>query len=382
MKVEIKVPSMGESVTEATVSDIIKVTGSFVGMDEEVLELETDKVNQVLYAPQAGVVTLEVGVDDTVTIGQIIGHVDTSKQQEDSSSAPKANEKPIEESTKESKAESPTKAAAAPVAASSGQSARMMKKDFAQEVQKLKATSQVSSSESGERPVERKKMSKIRKVIASRLVEAKNSTAMLTTFNEVDLTDIIALRKQVQDKFVQKYGVKLGFMSLFVKAVVKALQEVPQVNAYIDGEEMVLLQYFDIGIAVGTDRGLMVPVIKDCDKKNFAEIETTLKDYAEKARSGRISLDLLQGGGFTITNGGVYGSLVSTPILNTPQSGILGMHAIQKRPVVKDNEIAIRDMMYLALSYDHRVIDGKEAVTFLVVIKEFLEAVDNIDLGI
>ncbi|MCH1429151.1 MAG: 2-oxoglutarate dehydrogenase complex dihydrolipoyllysine-residue succinyltransferase [Chlamydiales bacterium] len=380
MKVEIKVPSMGESVTEATVSEIIKASGSFVGMDEEVLELETDKVNQVLYAPQAGVVTLEVGVDDTVTIGQVIGYVDTSKQQEESHSAPKDAGSAVETKLEESKVVSPAKAAPAP--ASSQQNARMMKKDFAQEVQKPKASSQTSSTANGERPVERKKMSKIRKVIASRLVEAKNSTAMLTTFNEVDLTDIIALRKQVQDKFVQKYGVKLGFMSLFVKAVVKALQEVPQVNAYIDGEEMVLLQYFDIGIAVGTDRGLMVPVIKDCDKKNFAEVETTLKDYAEKARSGRISLDLLQGGGFTITNGGVYGSLVSTPILNTPQSGILGMHAIQKRPVVKDNEIAIRDMMYLALSYDHRVIDGKEAVTFLVVIKEFLEAVDNIDLGI
>jgi 2-oxoglutarate dehydrogenase E2 component (dihydrolipoamide succinyltransferase) len=375
MKVEIKVPSMGESVTEATVSEIIKKSGSFVEMDEEVLELETDKVNQVLYAPQAGLVTIDVSLDETVSIGQVVGHVDPD-QKGTSDPKPAKAKASMEAPSVEKEV---TKEISAPASSSN---ARMMKDEFVKDVSKLKPSTSGEQGTSKEKPVERKRMSKIRKVIASRLVEAKNSTAMLTTFNEVDLTDVMALRKKVQDKFVEKYGVKLGFMSLFVKAVVKALQEVPQVNAFLDAEEMVLLKYFDIGIAVGTDRGLMVPVIRDCGEKNYAEIETTLKDYAQKARTGRISMDHLQGGGFTITNGGVYGSLISTPILNTPQSGILGMHAIQKRPVVKDDQIVARDMMYLALSYDHRVIDGKEAVTFLVVIKEFLEAVDNIDLGI
>jgi 2-oxoglutarate dehydrogenase E2 component (dihydrolipoamide succinyltransferase) len=219
----------------------------------------------------------------------------------------------------------------------------------------------------------RKKMSRVRGVIAKRLVEAKNSTAMLTTFNEVDLSRVMELRTKHKDSFLKKHGVKLGFMSFFVKASVAALEAFPDINAYIDGNDIIYRNYYDIGIAVGTDRGLFVPVIRDCEKKNFAEIEQGITDFAGKARDGKISMDDLQGGGFTITNGGVYGSLLSTPILNIPQSAILGMHTIQKRPVAIDGKVEIRPMMYLALSYDHRVVDGKEAVSFLVNIKKTLE---------
>lgn len=385
MKTEIKVPSMGESVTEATVSEILKKSGSFVGMDEEILELETDKVNQVIYSPQAGALSLSVGPDDVVSIGQVIGFIDASVSQDqastikqDASSASQEVKETPQENTNAHSASSTPGPSQNPT-----DNLRMDKASFIKQAQQVKTSHQsVANSANLQKPVERKPMSKIRKVIAKRLVEAKNSTAMLTTFNEVDLTDIMAYRKQVQDAFVAKYQTKLGFMSLFVKATVKALQEIPAVNAYIDQDDMVFLKYYDIGIAVGTDRGLMVPVVRDCDQLSYADIESTLKTYAEQARSGKISLESLQGGSFTITNGGVYGSLLSTPILNPPQSAILGMHAIQKRPVVKDNQIVIRDMMYLALSYDHRIIDGKEAVSFLVCIKEFLENVSQIDVGV
>ena len=355
MKVEIKIPAMGESVAEATISNIIKPSGSYVKLDEDILELETDKVNQVLHAPQNGQLTLNVKKDDTVKIGQVIGFVDTDAKAP-SGEAPPAPPPPRPEPRK-----------------IEGEGARVMMPEFAASLKEgPKAQPAEKPKVTGEKAA-RKKMSNLRKVIAARLVEAKNTTAMLTTFNEVDMSAVMMIRNREKDNFLKKYGAKLGFMSFFVKAVVAALKEIPQVNAMIDGDEIVTFSSYDIGVAVSTERGLMVPVIKNCDQLNYAGIEKEIENYAKKAREGTISIDDLRGGSFTITNGGVFGSLLSTPILNPPQSAILGMHAIVKRPVVVNDEIVIRPMMYVALSYDHRIVDGREAVLFLVHLKQSLE---------
>jgi 2-oxoglutarate dehydrogenase E2 component (dihydrolipoamide succinyltransferase) len=370
MKVEIKIPSLGESVVEAIVSNILKPTGSFVKLDEEILELETDKVNQVLYAPQNGVLTLNVKKDDKVTIGQVIGFVDTeAKAPAGTPSAPTP--------TPAAKEEKPAPAPA--MKKTEGESARVMMPDFVASVKEgPKAISpavkaDVPKTRGPEEKVTRKKMSSLRKVIATRLVEAKNTTAMLTTFNEVDMSAVMEIRGREKDNFQKKYGAKLGFMSFFVKGVVAALKAIPEVNAFIDGDEIVTVHTYDIGVAVSTERGLMVPVVRNCDQLNFAGVEKAIEAYSKKAREGTIAIDDLRGGSFTITNGGVFGSLLSTPILNPPQSAILGMHSIVKRPVVVNDEIVIRPMMYLALSYDHRIVDGKEAVLFLVHLKQSLE---------
>lgn len=349
MKVEIKVPSLGESVSEATISRIIKASGSVVGRDEEILELETEKVNQVLYAPQAGQLSLSIKVGDTVKIGQLLGTVDTDVQ---APVAPKAAEpiKPV------------------PAPPSTGPSARKMAPDVISELQAPKPVVAAAAPSTT-----RKKMSSLRKTIAQKLVEVKNTTAMLTTFNEVDMTRILEIRAKEQEDFQKRYGVKLGFMSFFIKAAASALKAFPDVHAYIEGDEIVAFPNFDIGVAVSTEKGLMVPVIRGCDAASFGEIEKQIVDYSKKAREGGISLDDLRGGCFTITNGGIFGSLLSTPILNPPQSAILGMHAIVKRPIALNDQVVIRPMMYLALSYDHRIIDGKEAVQFLVHMKENLE---------
>lgn len=363
MKEEIVVPSMGESITEAIVGEIIRPSGSQVSLDEEILELETDKVNQVLYAPVAGVLNLTVSTDDTVKIGQVLGYVDT----EGAAQKPPPKEEPKKvEAREEPKKEPEPKPEPAPV-----ESARSGTQEFLADIQKTAPVATSKPTPAGGET--RKRMTKIRQVIASRLVEAKQSTAMLTTFNEVDMSMVLSLREAYKEPFQKKYGVKLGFMSFFVKAAVAALQAVPEINSYIDGNEIVTRHTCDIGIAVGTDRGLIVPVLKRCEDLSFAEIESQIVNFAVKAREGTISVDDLKGGGFTITNGGIYGSLLSTPILNPPQSGILGMHKIEQRPVVIDGEVVVRPMMYLALSYDHRVVDGKEAVTFLVNIKNTLE---------
>ncbi len=351
MKAEIKVPSAGESVVEATVSKLIKPSGSYVKADEEILELETEKVNQVIYAPAAGQLQWNVAVQQTVKVGQVIGYVETD------AAAP-----PLPP---------PQKAATPPPKKVEGPSARKMAPEYIAEIQKPapKAAAAPQTPMKGER----KKMSRLRKTIADRLVAVKNQTAMLTTFNEVDMSAVMAIRAKEQENFVKKYGTKLGFMSFFVKASVAALKAYPEVNAAIEGEDIITFQTYDISIAVSTERGLMVPVVRGCDQMSFGEIEKAIADYSKKAREGTISIDDLKGGSFTITNGGVFGSLLSTPILNPPQSAILGMHTIVKRPVVINDQIVIRPMMYLALSYDHRVIDGKEAVLFLVNIKENLE---------
>lgn len=397
MRVDIKVPAMGESISEATVGSIIKPTGSKVAMDEEILELETDKVNQVLFAPQAGVLTLSVKPEDVVKIGQVVGYVDTEGQAEAPKQEPKKEdppppkpepkkEEPPKPQPEPNKDEAPKVKPEPQKESSPTASSRLTKEDFAAS---LKAPAQESKPQpikeparekkpepratSSGRPESRKKMSKIRKVIAQKLVDVQQTTAMLTTFNEVDMSEVMAIREKHKDLFMKEYGVKLGFMSFFVKAVVSALQAFPNVNAYIDGDEVVTREYYDIGIAVGTDKGLFVPVVRECNHLTFAGIEKAIETFAKKAREGGLIADDLQGGGFTITNGGTYGSLMSTPIINPPQSAILGMHKILKRPIAINDQVVIRPMMYLALSYDHRLIDGKEAVSFLVHIKDFLE---------
>lgn len=378
MKVEIKIPAMGESVSEAVINHILKPSGSYVHQDEEILELETDKVNQVLYAPKSGELYLSIQPQETVKIGQVIGSIDTEAkaptEAQPTPSQPKEGMQPA--SSPPPSPSQPVKAPSSLSPSSSAASARVTVSDFVHSLQEPSSpTSALETKKGGEMPSlsNRKKMSPLRKVIAKRLVEVKNQTAMLTTFNEVDMTSIIEIRNREKDAFLAKHGVKLGFMSFFIKAVVSALKTVPEINAFIENDEIITLNTFDISVAVSTDKGLMVPVVRNCEEKSFADIEKDLGIYAKKAREGTISIDDLRGGSFTITNGGVFGSLLSTPILNPPQSGILGMHSITKRAVVINETITIRPMMYLALSYDHRLIDGKEAVTFLVCIKEILE---------
>lgn len=392
MKTEIKIPAMGESISEATIGAFIKANGSFVKADDELLELETDKVNQVLYAPQVGVVTWNVAEGDTVKIGQVIGSVDGSKEAP-AQEAP--SQPPSKAAPKETKAEIKQEAPSLPkqkasVGARSGKDQFLsgLEQDEPEKIKAFQPTSTHATSQPpqpsrpSERNETRQKMSRIRKVIASRLVDVLQQTAMLTTFNEVDMTKIMEMREAYKEPFTKKYQVKLGFMPFFVKAVVSAMKAFPEINAYIDGDELVYRNYFDIGIAVGTDKGLFVPVVRDCDALSFSDIEHSIESFARKAREGGLAPGDLQGGGFTITNGGTYGSLLSTPILNPPQSAILGMHKIMKRPVVVDDQIVIRQMMYLALSYDHRVVDGKEAVSFLVHIKNALEDPSRILIGI
>lgn len=378
MKIEIRVPPMGESITEAVVGNIIKQTGEMVAMDDELLELETDKVNQVIYAQKEGKVAWSVSPEETVQIDQVIGHIDTDAKGE----TPKKEEKaPAKEEAKEpppqKEEKAPQPAPAAPSIAASG-GIRESRQDFLQQVQTPMpspaiAPQGMSAVPTGGRGETRRPMTKIRKVIAKRLVEAQQHAAMLTTFNEIDMSEVMALRNRYKDAFSEKHGCKLGFMSFFVKACVSALQALPDVNSRIDGEDIVHPNYYDIGIAVGTERGLVVPVLRNCETLSLADIEKQIVEYATKARKGGLTMDDLQGGSFTITNGGIYGSMLSTPILNPPQSGILGMHNIVKRPVAIGDKVEIRPIMYLALSYDHRIVDGKEAVTFLVHIKQVLE---------
>lgn len=338
MKKEIVVPRMGESITEVTIGYILKISGSIVKADEEILELETDKVNQALYAPEAGVIVLKCKQGDVVKVGDTIGYIEaTTAEVEEKPPVAVAEEKP-------------------PVA-----------------VVEEKPPVAVVEEKPQERSETREKFPKIRQVIAERLVEAQKTAAMLTTFNEVDLTQVILLKEKYKDLFQKDYNVKLGYMSFFIKASVSALEAFPIVNAYLDGEELVYRNHYDISIAISTEKGLIVPVIKDCDKLGFAEIEKALDQLTAKARNGTMTVDELKGGGFTITNGGIFGSLLSTPILNPPQAAILGMHKIQKRAVVIDDQVVIRPMMYLALTYDHRILDGRDAVSFLVHIKECLE---------
>lgn len=367
MKIEIKVPSVGESVTEVTVARILKESGSLVQRNEDLIELETDKVNQVITAPESGLWLAEVKIQDRLTIGHLLGYIDTDKAVASKIPTKEPSAKPA------SPPQAPVvKAPEVHVVQTIG-GARKSEEEYLQTLGQKQTPIPLSTHKASVGGEKRVRMSGLRKTIAQRLVEVKNTTAMLTTFNEVDMSQIIAIRAQEKEAFEKRYGVKLGFLSFFVTACSSALKKFPEVNAYLEGDEMVYHENHHIGIAVSTDKGLLVPVLRGCEKLSFAQIEGDVAEFAKKARDGKIGIQDLQGGTFTITNGGVFGSLLSTPILNPPQSAILGMHKILERAVVVEHQIVIRPMMYLALSYDHRIIDGKEAVGFLVHVKECLE---------
>jgi 2-oxoglutarate dehydrogenase E2 component (dihydrolipoamide succinyltransferase) len=384
MSKEIRVPTLGESVTEATIAKWFKQEGDAVKADEPLVELETDKVTVEVPAPASGKLEkINVIAGTTVTIGALLGSIaegaagaEVPKAAAPVAAAPaqaKAAEIPLSPAVRKAVVENNLNPAEIPAF---GKDGRITKGDVISSLEKP-AAAPVSSP--APRPVaaagseERVKMSRLRQTIARRLKDAQNTAAMLTTFNEVDMTEVMALRNQFKDTFEKKHGVKLGFMSFFVKACVQALRDVPAVNAEIEGEDIVYKNYYHVGVAVGTEKGLVVPVLRDADNLSFSGVEKTIAAYGKKARDGQLQMADMQGGTFTISNGGIYGSLMSTPILNAPQSGILGMHKIQERPIAMNGQVVIRPMMYLALSYDHRIVDGKEAVTFLVRVKEILE---------
>ncbi len=420
MTIEIKVPVLGESITEATVGRWFKKPGEAVKADEPLVELETDKVTVEVPAPAAGVMgDILAAQGATVAIGALLGAL---KEGGSAAAAAAVAPKPAKVETAKAAAKSaPAKAAPASAASpppapaarkvlaeaqidagdveGSGRRGQVLKEDAVEAVS-AKAAAPVAAPvpappprrESPSTPVpvaiqalkvpstvgepgreERVKMTRLRQTIARRLKDAQNSAAMLTTFNDVDMSAVMALRAQYKDLFEKRHGVKLGFMGFFVKACVQALREIPAVNAEIDGDDIIYKNYYHVGVAVGTERGLVVPVLRDVDRLSLAETEITIAEFGRRARDGKLSIEDMQGGTFTISNGGVYGSMLSTPILNAPQSGILGMHRIEERAVVKNGQIVARPMMYLALSYDHRIVDGKEAVTFLVRVKECLE---------
>ncbi len=426
MATEIRVPTLGESVTEAIVGKWFKKAGDAVKVDEPLVELETDKVTVEVPAPASGVLEdIQVSEGQTVAVGALLGAIANGAA---AAAAPAKAEKPAaaakaEPAPQAAKAAAPAKSAGSEMPASpaaqkrlteagldaaevngSGKRGQVLKEDViaatAKQAEAPKAekpapaagpTAQ-STAARGIAPVptpahqlrvpsgpndaareERVRMTRLRQTIAQRLKDAQNTAAMLTTFNDVDMSAVMKLRSEYKDLFEKRHGVKLGFMGFFVKACLQALKEIPAVNAEIDGDEVIYKNYYHIGVAVGTERGLVVPVVREADRMSLAEIEAQITDYGKRARDGKLGIDEMQGGTFTITNGGVYGSLMSTPILNAPQSGILGMHRIEERPVVRDGQVVARPMMYLALSYDHRIVDGKEAVAFLVRVKECLE---------
>jgi 2-oxoglutarate dehydrogenase E2 component (dihydrolipoamide succinyltransferase) len=353
---DVLVPILGESVVEATVSKWIKKQGEFVEMDEPIVELETDKVTLEVPAAISGTLeNLLVSEGDTVEVGALLAIIN-------------AGEKQIEKSKPSKKITEPEKTEHKPLV-------ELAKK------QDTNINQIISKNQNNKNLEERVPMSRLRQAIARRLKEAQNTAAMLTTYNEVDMTALMEMRSNYQDSFEKKNGVRLGYMSLFVKAAIDALKEYPAVNAEIEGNEIIYKNYYNIGVAVGTSQGLVVPVIKDADKMTIGETEITIAQFGKKAKEGNLAISDMAGGTFTISNGGVYGSLMSSPILNPPQSGILGMHKIQKRPVAIGNNIEIRPMMYLALSYDHRIIDGREAVSFLVRIKEIIEDPRRLVIG-
>ena len=436
MAEKIKVPTLGESVTEATVSKWLKSQGEKVSADEPLVELETDKVNVEVPSPTSGVLgSIVVKEGETVNVGSLLGTVDNSvagkkesdndinnyspPKKKESNNQPKIfEEKKITKSKKlkPKKMEEPTlkldneeplileefheepvtqkiekkiSPAARKMAVESnvdlnnvegsGKNGIVLKEDIMALMGSKPAPSERNINYG---PEERVKMTRLRLTIAKRLKEAQENAAMLTTFNEVDMSNVISMRSQYKDEFQKKYGVKLGFMSFFVKACVIGLKNYPAINAEIQGEEIVYKNYYNISIAVGTDRGLVVPVLRETDEMSFADIEKNIGDLGQKAKDGKITIEDLQGGTFTITNGGIYGSMLSTPILNPPQSAVLGMHNIIQRPVVVDGNVQVRPVMYLALSYDHRIIDGKEAVSFLKIVKESLEQPQRLFLNI
>lgn len=425
MATEVKVPSMGESITSGILSAWLVKDGDFVEKDQPIYELETDKITSEATAEVSGIIQFKVEQDAEVDIGATVATIDDSAKAPTNNDAPKVSEvkEPVIESsaktskvpTEEAVVEKPqepkhSEKVLSPASRKhsietqvdinqvqgTGKDGRITKGDIlsakatndspeketkAAQLDSLVNSTPSTSSDSSIRET-RKKMSPLRKKIAQRLVNATQEAALLTTFNEVDMSRVMQLRKTHQESFVKRYGIKLGFMSFFTKAVVNALQSVPAVNARIEGDSIVQQHYYDIGIAVGTEKGLLVPVVRDCEQKSFQEIEQSILDFAKDARESKIQLKDLEGGVFTISNGGIYGSMLSTPIINFPQPAILGLHNIQERAVVVNGEIVARPMMYLALSYDHRLIDGKEAVTFLNHIKHAIENPDRLLIGL
>lgn len=436
MATEVKIPAMGESISSGILAAWHVKDGDQVEKDQTLYELETDKITSEATAEVAGVISIQVEADEEVEIGQVVATInEASAAPKNEAPAKPEDESENDDSDKATEEAAPKSAAKAPEPqaeprpeqmattsgnerslspaarkaaeetgvdisriSGSGKDGRVTKSDILEAASSPAPKEEAStptapqSSKSDEsptspaktegRPETRKKMSPLRRKIAERLVAATQEAAMLTTFNEVDMSAVMKLRKQHQEKFVERHGLKLGFMSFFTKAVTHALQAVPQVNARIEGSEVITQHYYDIGVAVGTDKGLMVPVLRDCDQKGFAEIEGDILNYAKAARDGKIQMSDLEGGVFTISNGGIYGSMLSTPIVNHPQPAILGLHNITERAVVINGEIVARPMMYLALSYDHRLIDGKEAVTFLVKVKEAIEDPSRLLFGI
>lgn len=376
---DIKIPTVGESISTALISTWHKADGDAVAAGDLLLTLETDKVSTELTAETAGVLKITVPAGTEVSIGAVVG---TLTENTAAAPAPAPAPAPTTATEPVAVAEKPQPAETAAAATSSAPPLISAPAPApAPAPASPPAAAATTPSVGSDQRTTRVRLSPLRRKIATHLVAAQQTAAILTTFNEADMTAVMTLRKQLQDNFVARHGLKLGFMSFFVKAVVDALKAVPQINARLEGDELVKQHYYDIGVAVGTEKGLVVPVIRDCDTKSFAEIEQAILDAAKKARDGKLLVEDLQGGVFTISNGGIYGSLLSTPILNPPQSGILGMHTIQDRPVALQGQVVIRPMMYLALSYDHRVVDGKEAVTFLIRIKDCLENPARLLLG-
>jgi 2-oxoglutarate dehydrogenase E2 component (dihydrolipoamide succinyltransferase) len=415
MATEIRVPTLGESITEATVGKWFKQRGDAVKADEPLVELETDKVTLEVNAPAPGVLSeVSAQTGETVSIGALLGAVSASSTGASAPAKPAASAPASKPSAASAMPPAPSAAKIAvengidlSAVTGSGKRGQVLEGDVLQEIAKSETRKPDGAKPDGAKPEpakpapapvapaiaplpaptalrapsapddasreERVRLTKLRQTIARRLKDAQNTAAMLTTFNEVDMSEVMGMRARYKEPFEKKHGVKLGFMGFFVKACVQALKDVPAVNAEIDGADLVFKNYYHLGIAVGTDKGLVVPVVRDADRLSIAGIEKTIADYGKRAREGRLKIEEMQGGTFTITNGGIYGSLMSTPILNAPQSGILGMHKIQDRPMAVAGRIEIRPMMYLALSYDHRVVDGKDAVTFLVRVKEALE---------
>ncbi|NET71611.1 MAG: 2-oxoglutarate dehydrogenase complex dihydrolipoyllysine-residue succinyltransferase [Sphaerospermopsis sp. SIO1G2] len=403
MCADIIVPSLGESVSEATVAKWYKQPGDTVAKDEPLVELETDKVSMEVNAPSDGVLAaILVQEEENVEVGAVLGQVGEGAAAGASAPTPAAPlAQPDPQTATESHAAPSVSAdvvdgpAATKLLAEqphidrqsiegSGKDGRATKGDILQAAQHAPVTPAPAPASSALRDAreERVKMTKLRRVIAKRLKDSQHTAAILTTFNEIDMSNVIELRSQYKDHFEKKFGIKLGFMGFFVKAAVTALKEIPEVNAQIDGDEIIFKNYYDVGVAVGTEQGLVVPVIRDADVKSLSEIEADIAEKASQARTGTLAMKDLQGGTFTVSNGGVYGSLMSTPIINPPQSGILGMHKTEQRPVVVNGEIVIRPMMYVALSYDHRIIDGRESVTFLKRIKESIEDPRRFLLGL
>jgi 2-oxoglutarate dehydrogenase E2 component (dihydrolipoamide succinyltransferase) len=411
MSIEVKVPAVGESISSGVVSVWHKKSGEEVKSGDPLFTLETDKVSTEINAEKDGVLQTLVAEGAEVKIGDVVATIeegsasDTKPAEEPGTSKAETKSSAVDKKQDGQKPVPPSESsdtlspAARRIVAEekldpqeirgSGKGGRVTKGDALTAAQnrsappesapaptkavESRAEEKPAATPSGDERFTRKKMSPLRRKIAAQLVMAQHTAAILTTFNECDMTEVQTLRTKSQDAFTKKNGLKLGFMSFFIKAVVEALKAVPSINSRIEGDDLILNHYFDIGVAVGTERGLVVPVVRDADKKSFAQIERDIADYATKAREGKIKIEDLQGGTFTISNGGVYGSMMGTPILNPPQSGILGMHAIIKRPVAMKDEVVIRPMMYLALSYDHRAVDGKEAVTFLVTVKQCIE---------